>query len=560
VPSSGEPLFATVDGGGDCKQSTPCTLMDAIDMAVGYDEIYLAAGVYSGATIEINQQLSLHGGWDGATGTVNTDHKRFVTILDGDKERRVMNITGTDATNLLSVSLSGMTIRGGRIDESNPAESGAGINALYADLRLYDMIIEENHLDIFSVPSFFEFSWAGGLAIDAGSLTIDNSIFRGNSSWAKKHSYGGALSAKDMLGMVSINNSLFHENDAWNTSGAYITFSASVTLPVARVEGSKFISNGRGLSDGRAYGGYVGALSVGRAYQVIIKQNTFLDNHQGNDDGAISISYSSLKMGGNLIAANSSYRTSAVQLRNVDPFYMVNNFIVRNQSSGSLKGAVAFLNSNGSFIHNTLVNNTGEYVAELVHSTVSFANNIVGNANVAGIFIDVDSTLGLTNTLWGAPGSGYENTSNLDNNGTLVVDSNNTSGDPGFVDADNWDYRLSINSDALDAGISTDVSDDFHGQMRPAGAAADIGADERMVSSCSGATAEENAPTTYTGEYFCSVTDWIKAGDIDGGVQLDSVIVSTNADVTYSADEIMIFPGFRVENRGKFRAGAGANP
>ncbi|WP_456404351.1 hypothetical protein, partial [Thiolapillus sp.] len=50
APGPGGSLFVTVDGGGDCQQSTPCTLTEAFAAAVDLDEIYLAAGAYSGAT------------------------------------------------------------------------------------------------------------------------------------------------------------------------------------------------------------------------------------------------------------------------------------------------------------------------------------------------------------------------------------------------------------------------------------------------------------------------------------------------------------------------------
>lgn len=568
APGPGNVLFVTVGGGGDCQQTSPCTLTLALATAVDLDEIYLAGGSYADATIEIDKSLNLYGGWDGAgTGSVTTDAKRFVTVLDGEQTRRVMNITGPDEAHPLTVRLEGMTVRNGRIDEDNPAASGAGINALYTDLHLHNMVVEDNHLDLRAIPepipAVYENSYGGGLALDNGSLNINSSVFRKNNCTSKTLREGGAVFARNMKNTTIIRDAVFERNDAWEGSGIFFTGAVGI-LPAAIIENNKFISNGRMLSNGdsRTRGGYAGALYLSSA-NAYIKRNEFTDNFATNRNGAVYIYGADLvEMEENLLANNQSYIVTAVGLRRVSSFTLVNNVVVRNtlRDAWVNQPAVQFRESVGNFIHNTVVSNEGDFVIDLENATVDFTNNILGNGTVAGIRADAGSSLNLTNTLWGAPGSGYENGTNLINGGNLLSESGNLSGDPAFVDSTRGDYRLGPGSDALDAGIDAGITTDFHGQTRPAGAAPDIGADERMLSACSGATAEEAAPITYTAEYFCSVSQWIKSGDLDGGTPTESVTVSATGDVTYTAPEIMLFPGFRVEAPGKFRAGANANP
>ena len=63
-------LFVTVAGSGmACTQASPCGLQTALSNAGAGDNIYLAAGTYTGAGTEVvsaTESINLYGGWNGA--------------------------------------------------------------------------------------------------------------------------------------------------------------------------------------------------------------------------------------------------------------------------------------------------------------------------------------------------------------------------------------------------------------------------------------------------------------------------------------------------------------
>ena len=62
--------------------------------------------------------------------------------------------------------------------------------------------------------------------------------------------------------------------------------------------------------------------------------------------------------------------------------------------------------------------------------------------------------------------------------GGTITHSNDHSGDPAFVNPSVWDYHLTADSAAIDAGVDAGVTTDIDSQPRPAGSGYDLGADE----------------------------------------------------------------------------------
>lgn len=322
-------LFVTPGGSGDCTQHSPCALQTALIQAQDGDTIYLTKGTYIGtgaAVITITKSITINGGWDVAFS--NRDPDAYPSILDGERQRRVVTIYGPT-----TVTLEGLTIANGMvISTTAPTQGarwdGAGLYARDATLTIRHTQFYSNVVDVYDVND----SWAygGGAAVEGGRLVVEASTFRWNSAMAKLFSLGGELSLSGTL-EASVTDVPFQENDAWKASGLYFGGSPGSLVPFT-LQDSTFVDNGWEYSVGRAYGGYAGALAVYRA-QAQIDGNTFIRNRASNDYGAVEISNSDLQFSRNFLFGNKCGRTSALYLFKPSTFTVTNNIIASNQST-----------------------------------------------------------------------------------------------------------------------------------------------------------------------------------------------------------------------------------
>ena len=156
-------------------------------------------------------------------------------------------------------------------------------------------------------------------------------------------------------------------------------------------------------------------------------------------------------------------------VRTAPVFTLTNNLLAGNAASGLEIGAMGGNQTGSGLIaHNTLIDgDTGAIV--WTPFNVTLGNNIVMSYSVGiSVSAGVLPTIALTvdhNLLWG-------------NAIDPITGTNAITQDPRFVDPAARDYHLKIDSPAVDAGIEAGVATDWEGDMRPQGAAPDIGADE----------------------------------------------------------------------------------
>ena len=69
---------------------------------------------------------------------------------------------------------------------------------------------------------------------------------------------------------------------------------------------------------------------------------------------------------------------------------------------------------------------------------------------------------------------------------------------------------------------------------------------------------EVPAPKSYPGKFYCAASEYVKAGDWTGGDL--GVIVEPSGWLMYSAPNIYLYPGFRVETGGELHLGYSIHP
>jgi hypothetical protein len=483
--------------------SSPCrTLQHAANVAFAGDEIRVAGGVYTGtgdAVVNVGKSLTVQGSY--TTTFTERDPEAWPTVVDGEGARRGIYINGS-----FSVALDGIHVKRGNAGNVgiNPGYGG-GIYASEATLTLNNMRVYSNTAS--------STGWGSGGGLYASNATLNirdsafyeniagiwgyggglylyycrNSIISGNTirdnlagSW---NSFGGGMYIFGGSRIVVRNNQLIR-NVATQSGllggggGLYIVGDSSTLL-----EGNAFLSNTAAITSSMP--SYGGGLYAYYARGPIIRRNFFKGNvanvEANGYGGAIAFYYIEAQIEANTIVSNIAANAVSGAGRGggiwaTGSGYVVrldNNIIAANQAGSSNEGGGIYLEnvSDYFFRYNTLADN-GAIGVYLDRSSAQFVNTIIAGHSTVGITVTESSQVSLDYTLW------YNNVSNSGGPGTIIR-KNDLTGAPEFVDPAGLDYHIGANSSARDRAPCVEgVSDDIDGDLRPAGSACDVGADE----------------------------------------------------------------------------------
>lgn len=457
--ATGSDRFVKTNGAGStCSQAAPCLLTTALTQSVSGDNIYVAAGTYTGtgqAVISLTVSVGLYGGWDGASsGGVVRNPSTNVSILDGQNQRRVIYINAS-----LTPTIDGFTItRGNAVGKpfgSWGGGTGAGIFGQSANPIISNNVITHNTILTSGTPA-----GAGIYLFNASAASrIEGNTIISNTSGSGCAGYGGGILLDSSSTVVQTNTLTL------NCASVGSALNVNYMSPLIR----------NNLIQGNTSGGAIHVLFS----SALIQSNQILSNPLGG----LVIYNTPVTIDRNVIAYNGGFNGAGISSgsEGTVPFTITNNFIYSNTASQNGGGFYMFAShfypgpGAGVLLHNTLAKNSpnGVYVTEFTSLTLT--NNILVTQTV-GICVESGSltvTVKADHTLF------YGNSGNITGVGcdSVVTNTNALTGSaPRFANEAGGNYHLSSNSPAINAGTATGITTDYDGQTR--GSQPDIGADE----------------------------------------------------------------------------------
>ncbi len=370
------------------------TIHNGISAAEDGDVVLVSAGTYY-ENIDIKKLIS-----------VVSESGAGRTVIQGDPDESVVNITHVKAVSNVTAKLSGFTIRGGRSGEGR----GGGISIIDADPIIEDNIITSNtsakdgggilisqeaHPTIRNNQISYNTATRFGAGIDvvygSNPLIYDNDIVHNTSSGptygtglAKWGASGAgiyvdensspqiiknniAANAADFSGGgISLrkgSSSQVEDNDIYSntaTTGAGIHIEAQGGAP--QIRNNDIYDNHANVTDTFPHSGLGGGISVYNASRPIIVNNNISNNDASHGGGAMVISENAVAtVSGNRIYRNNTWwdtgEWAGGGIYVADSTATITNNVIF-ENKGGLGGGIALLdNSSTTVVNNTIVDN-----------------------------------------------------------------------------------------------------------------------------------------------------------------------------------------------------------
>jgi len=338
-----------------------------------------------------------------------------------------------------TATLSGNTVQG-NIASTADSGYGGGLYLLESDATVGSNIVQSN------TASTSSYGYGGGLCLFSSDATLNGNTVQSNTASTANWGYGGGLYLSNSAAMLSDNTVRVNTASTANSGyggGLFLEGSDNITVSNNRVQGNTVSTVSRG---------YGGGLGLHNSDDVTLSGNTVVSN-------TATLNPTVKGRGGGLWVEGSNSLT------------LTNNLVADNHATTEGSG-LYFVVSSSRLLHTTIADNRGSGQGVYVASAfLTFTNTIIAGHHSVGINVSGVSTITLEATLW------YNNGSDT-SGGTIITGTVNVYDDPAFVNPSVWDYHLTANSAAIDAGVDAGVTTDIDGDPRPQGAGYDIGADE----------------------------------------------------------------------------------
>lgn len=413
-------------GNGVCETAAGngiCTLRAAVQEAnafAGDDAIQFSSLFNTAQTISLNGQIIISSNLT-ITGT-GADILTLRNTAATGSTSRVFNVSLGS-----TVSLSGMTITGGRLSSSN---HGGGIFS-NGNLSVLNCVITDNILGSAGA--------GGGIFSSGGSLTVTNCTVSGNIAGGS----GGGIVSNDSS--LAVTNCTVSGNVASGSGGGII--SASATSTVSTVTNS--IINGNtaaGLGGGgiRQSGGTMNVINS----TISNNTSTVIDSGGGIDSSFGVLSVTNSTISGNTVTTSLNSNGGGIWISSGTT---ITNSTITNNKTGSTIGASGiFRQANGP-------------TATVRNSIIAGNQNNATQPDVIGAFATVGGGFNLIGNVGTA--TGFNQTG--DQTGTGASPLNPMLAGLNLNGGTTQTHALLPNSPAIDKGASFGSSTDQRGFVRP---------------------------------------------------------------------------------------------
>ena len=254
-------IYVSPSGGGDGSAAHPTDLQTALNTAAASpanDVIYLLQGTYPAAATftyaargRDTSSLLVSGGW-AAGFAYQAPSFPALTLLDGQRARRVLKITATGAGANVTVTLENITVQNGYTSEYaaplGDTGSGAGVSATNINGARLRLVMR--WCDVLDNETAHNSSVGGGLYLTCEAALRSVNFRRNQTKYLGGGLYATFAAPYTQSLAPTIDDSWFRENGAYNTVAANYG-GAHVFTDVAPVfRRSNFIGKGGGASSG----------------------------------------------------------------------------------------------------------------------------------------------------------------------------------------------------------------------------------------------------------------------------------------------------------------------
>ncbi len=326
---------------------------------------------------------------------------------------------------------------------SNTAEGGGG--GLY--LWQSDAMLSDNSVTSNTAGE------GGGLYLEASDVTISGNSVTSNTVRNK----GGGLYLSHSRAVLTGNTII--SNTASSGGGLFLMQGNDATLKSNTIASNAAFERGGGV--------YLAAWSDATFSGNTVSGNT------ADEGGGLYLEDSNVTLTGNSLIFNTANKGGGLYLRGDGT--LTNNLVADNRANSLGSGLYI---ERGSFhlLHNTIASNSGGdgsgiYVTNYgSYYSITLTNTILVNHTVA-ITVEAGNTAVLEGTLWGS--GSWANDTDWGGAGSVITGMVNIWGDPAFVDPASGDYHIGTGSAAIDAGLTSGITTDIDGAIRPADGNAD---------------------------------------------------------------------------------------